>query len=56
VHLEPGFEPATVAALESAGFEVRTWPERHHYFGGVSVVTRTAVAADPRRSGEARLV
>ncbi len=23
VHLEPGFEPATVAALESAGFEVR---------------------------------
>ena len=56
VHLEPGFEPATLAALESAGFEVRTWPERHHYFGGVSVVTRTAVAADPRRSGEARLV
>ena len=28
VHLEPGFEPATVAALESAGFEVRIWPER----------------------------
>ena len=56
VHLEPGFEPATVAALEAAGFEVRTWPERHHYFGGVSVVTRTAVAADPRRSGGARLV
>jgi gamma-glutamyltranspeptidase/glutathione hydrolase len=56
VHLEPGFEPATVAALESAGFEVRTWPERHHYFGGVSVVTRTAAAADPRRSGRARLV
>jgi len=56
VHLEPGFEPATVAALESAGFEVRTWPERHHYFGGVSVVTRAGVAADPRRSGAARVV
>jgi len=56
VHLEPGFEPATVAALESAGFEVRIWPERHHYFGGVSVVTRTGVAADPRRSGGARIV
>ena len=56
VHLEPGFEPATVAALESAGFEVRIWPELHHYFGGVSVVTRTGVAADPRRSGGARVV
>jgi len=57
VHLEPGFEPATVAALESAGFQVRTWPSRHHYFGGVSVVTRSAVAAaDPRRSGGARVV
>ena len=56
VHLEPGFEPATVAALESAGFEVRIWPELHHYFGGVSVVTRTGVAADPRRSGGAREV
>ena len=57
VHLEPGFEPATVAALESAGFEVRLWEARHHYFGGVSVVTRTGVAAaDPRRSGGARVV
>jgi gamma-glutamyltranspeptidase/glutathione hydrolase len=56
VHLEPGFEPATTAALESAGFDVRQWPERHHYFGGVSVVTRTAAAGDPRRSGAARVV
>jgi gamma-glutamyltranspeptidase/glutathione hydrolase len=57
VHLEPGFEPATVAALESAGFEVRLWEARHHYFGGVSDVTRTGVAAaDPRRSGGARVV
>ena len=27
------------------------WPTRHHYFGGVSVVTRTSAAGDPRRSG-----
>jgi gamma-glutamyltranspeptidase / glutathione hydrolase len=56
VHLEPGFEPATTAALESSGLKVRTWPGRHHYFGGVSVVTRTGAAGDPRRSGEARVV
>ena len=56
VHLEPGFGPETVAALESAGFEVRTWDSRHHYFGGVSVVTRTTAAADPRRSGAARIL
>jgi gamma-glutamyltranspeptidase/glutathione hydrolase len=56
VHLEAGFGPATIAALESAGFEVRSWPSRHHYFGGVSVVTRTGAAGDPRRSGAARVV
>ena len=56
VHLEAGFGPATVAALESAGFEVRSWDSRHHYFGGVSVVTRTGAAGDPRRSGAARIV
>jgi gamma-glutamyltranspeptidase/glutathione hydrolase len=56
VHLEAGFGPTTIAALESAGFEVRSWPSRHHYFGGVSVVTQTAAAGDPRRSGEARVV
>jgi gamma-glutamyltranspeptidase/glutathione hydrolase len=56
VHLEAGFGTATIAALESAGFEVRSWPSRHHYFGGVSVVTRTGAAGDPRRSGAARVV
>jgi gamma-glutamyltranspeptidase/glutathione hydrolase len=56
VHLEAGFGPATIAALESAGFEVRSWPSRHHYFGGVSVVTRNAAAGDPRRSGASRVV
>jgi gamma-glutamyltranspeptidase / glutathione hydrolase len=56
VHLESGFGPATIAALESAGFEVRSWDSRHHYFGGVSVVTQTGSAGDPRRSGAARVV
>ena len=56
VHLEPGLGPATTAALESAGFEVRTWDSRHHYFGGVSVVTRDRAAGDPRRNGAARIV
>ena len=32
---------------------VRAWPELHHYFGGVSVVTRAGAAGDPRRSGAA---
>jgi gamma-glutamyltranspeptidase/glutathione hydrolase len=56
VHLEPGFRPETVAALESAGFEARMWDSRHHFFGGVSIVTRTTAAADPRRNGAARIL
>jgi gamma-glutamyltranspeptidase/glutathione hydrolase len=56
IHLEPGFGPKTTGALESAGFEVRAWPDRHHYFGGVSAVTPTGAAGDPRRNGEARVV
>jgi gamma-glutamyltranspeptidase / glutathione hydrolase len=54
VHLEPGFGAEVAPALEQAGFEVRVWSELHHYFGGVSVVTRTGAAGDPRRSGGAR--
>ena len=56
VHLEPGFGPETIGALEAAGFEVRTWPDRHHYFGGVSAVTPSGAAGDPRRNGEAKVV
>jgi gamma-glutamyltranspeptidase/glutathione hydrolase len=56
VHLEPGFEPATIGAIESAGLKTRTWPGPHHYFGGVSVVTPSSAAGDPRRSGESRVV
>ena len=53
VHLEPGFGEETAQVLERHGYEVRAWPDRHHYFGGVSVVTRSGCAGDPRRSGTA---
>ena len=51
-----GLRPRDTGALESAGFEVRAWPDRHHYFGGVSAVTPNGAAGDPRRNGEARVV
>jgi gamma-glutamyltranspeptidase/glutathione hydrolase len=54
VHVEPGFEDDALAALEAAGFSLRRWAARHHYFGGVSVVARPGPAADSRRSGAAR--
>ena len=54
VHLEPGFGGETRVALESAGLQPRVWPARLHFFGGVSVVTRSGAAADQRRSGTAR--
>ncbi len=54
VHVEPGFDDRALDALSSDGLSVRRWPERHHYFGGVSVVARGEAAADPRRSGAVR--
>jgi gamma-glutamyltranspeptidase/glutathione hydrolase len=56
VHLEPGFEPEVAPALEAAGYGVRTWPDLHHYFGGVSVIGRGGCAGDLRRSGSAGAV
>ena len=56
VNVEPGLGAEVVEALEQLGVEVREWPGRHHYFGGVSVVTRSGAAGDPRRSGSAALV
>jgi gamma-glutamyltranspeptidase/glutathione hydrolase len=53
VHLEPGLPGEVVTALEAQGLQVREWPDRHHYFGGVSVVARAGAAGDPRRSGAA---
>jgi len=54
VHVEPGFAPAALEALEAQGKVVRRWPSVHHYFGGVSASGRAGLAADPRRSGSAR--
>jgi gamma-glutamyltranspeptidase / glutathione hydrolase len=54
VHVEPGLGRDVLAALEAAGFEVRAWPALHHYFGGVSLITPSGAAGDPRRSGAAR--
>jgi gamma-glutamyltranspeptidase/glutathione hydrolase len=53
-HLEPGFPDGVPEAMERAGFQVRVWPARHHYFGGVSLVSRSGAAGDPRRSGAAK--
>jgi gamma-glutamyltranspeptidase/glutathione hydrolase len=56
VHLEPGFAPDVATALQGAGYQVRTWPAQHHYFGGVSAITPEGGAGDPRRSGAARML
>jgi gamma-glutamyltranspeptidase/glutathione hydrolase len=56
VQLEPGFSDAVVGELEREGFEVRVWPAQHHFFGGVSLVTPSGAAGDPRRSGAAAQV
>jgi gamma-glutamyltranspeptidase/glutathione hydrolase len=54
VNAEPGVDEAALEELERRGLAVRRWPARHHYFGGVSLITRSGGAGDPRRSGSAR--
>jgi gamma-glutamyltranspeptidase/glutathione hydrolase len=54
VNAEPGVDETGLQALETSGLTVRRWPERHHYFGGVSAIGRNGAAADPRRSGAVR--
>ena len=54
VNAEPGADDEGLALLEAQGRTIRRWPERHHYFGGVSLIGRSGGAADPRRSGAAR--
>ena len=51
INAEPGVDEDALSALEQRGWAVRRWPARHHYFGGVSLVSRRGAAADPRRSG-----
>jgi gamma-glutamyltranspeptidase/glutathione hydrolase len=54
VNAEPGVSEEALEALEADGRHVRRWPARHHYFGGVSGITRRGAGADPRRSGAVR--
>jgi len=56
LHAEPGVDEAWLEALVAAGRDVRRWPERHHYFGGVSAVGRSGAGVDPRRSGAVRIL
>jgi gamma-glutamyltranspeptidase / glutathione hydrolase len=53
VNAEPGVDVAALTELQHRGLRVRRWPARHHYFGGVSLVSARGPAADPRRSGVA---
>jgi gamma-glutamyltranspeptidase/glutathione hydrolase len=53
VNAEPGVDEPALAELERRGVGVRRWPSRHHYFGGVSLVSSRGPAADPRRDGAA---
>jgi gamma-glutamyltranspeptidase / glutathione hydrolase len=56
VNAEPGVDEAALTELEARGRSVRRWPAPHHYFGGVSVVSRSGAAGDPRRSGSASTI
>jgi gamma-glutamyltranspeptidase/glutathione hydrolase len=56
VNAEPGVDEQALQALEARGRLVRRWPARHHYFGGVSLVSRTGAAGDPRRDGAAAML
>jgi gamma-glutamyltranspeptidase / glutathione hydrolase len=53
VNAEPGVDEGALSALEARGRTVRRWPAPHHYFGGVSLVSRSGAAGDPRRNGAA---
>lgn len=54
VMIEPDFEQDGEAALVAAGYEVRRFRTRHHFFGGVSGVGRQTLGADSRRDGAIR--
>ena len=56
LNAEPGVDEEALAALAAAGLQVRRWPGLHHYFGGVSLLSRSGAAGDPRRSGHAALL
>lgn len=58
LQVEAGNDPATVDALEAAGYIVNRWQSRHMYFGGVHAVAHSVnsgfeAVGDPRRGGAA---
>jgi gamma-glutamyltranspeptidase/glutathione hydrolase len=56
VHVEPHLPAADEAALQAAGYDVRRWRTRNHFFGGVSVATPEGACGDPRRGGDQAVV
>jgi gamma-glutamyltranspeptidase/glutathione hydrolase len=56
LNAEPDIDEHGLAHLEARGWTVRRWEAQHHYFGGVSAVTRAGAAGDPRRDGAARVL
>jgi gamma-glutamyltranspeptidase/glutathione hydrolase len=56
VHAEPGYPEDELAALADAGWTINRWPDRDHYFGGVTAVGAGGAAGDPRRGGVGRLL
>ena len=55
VMIEPDYEDAGSKALAEAGYEIRRFSTRHHFFGGVSGIGRDSLAADSRRDGASRI-
>ncbi|WP_460845622.1 gamma-glutamyltransferase [Phytohabitans suffuscus] len=51
VHAERGYPEDELEALSAAGYAVNRWPNKDHYFGGVSAVGVAGAAGDPRRGG-----
>jgi gamma-glutamyltranspeptidase/glutathione hydrolase len=51
INAEPGVDEAFLVEQQTRGRSVRRWPDRHHYFGGVSACGRFGAGSDPRRSG-----
>jgi gamma-glutamyltranspeptidase / glutathione hydrolase len=53
VHVEPHLPAADEGALVRAGWQVRRWASRHHFFGGLAVAGPAGACGDPRRDGAA---
>src|SRR5262249_43782637 len=51
LQLEPGISDSDQAALIKAGYELRIWDRKDHYFGSASAVGRAGAAGDPGRGG-----